>query len=270
MVKVEGIVSIIIFTDIEKCRAATRFGLLELYRKQFTKKLNPFKKDLGLPRSHWALYEGIAAHEEINVDIFNYILLEIFECRQGIIPSVSGFESILSRVKEKGVYVLGRELLGQIITLLQERRGTLDVISQLEEQSKGKVNFGISPSECGDFRNEVGVFFPAHFLEGMDRDRLIHIPRYLKAMVLRLERRIHDPEKDRKKMLEVQPYIDLLQQGQSETALSPEAKVGLYEFQGMIEEFKISIFAQELKTAFPISAKRLQKKWQEIRLHLTS
>ncbi len=69
-------------------------------------------------------------------------------------------------------------------------------------------------------------------------------------------------------MQEVQPFIDLLRQGQEKAALSPAAKAGLGEFQSMIEEFKISIIAQELKTVFPISAKRLEKKWQEIRLQL--
>lgn len=268
-VESSGSVSLVIFTDVEKCRAATRTGLLSLYRTHFVKNLTPFKKDFGLVRSHWALYEGVSGHEEMNEQIFNYILTEIFACREGIIPSDTEFESVVARVKTRGVYVLGQELLDQIIRLLQERRATLDMISRVEGQSQGKAGFGVTLDDCRGVRAEVALFFPEDFLGNMTKHKLINIPRYLKAMVLRLERRIQDPAKDRKKMQEMQPFIDLLGQGKRETALSPEARSGLDEFQGMIEEFKISLFAQELKTAFPISAQRLQKKWQEIRLHLT-
>ncbi len=263
-----GTVNLAIFTDLEQCRHSTVAGLLVLYRSHFVKGLSPFKKDFGLPRSHWALYEGVTTHEELNKRIFNTILLAIFDCTAGRIPTPSQFEAVVAGVKEKGVYVLGKALLDQIIRLLQERRASLDAIAALEQQSAGKANFGITPEECLEFRREVALFFSENFLEKMDAQRLRNIPRYLKGMVLRLTRRIQDPAKDRKKMAEVQPFLELLEQGQQGAALSPEAKAGLAEFHDMIEEFKISIFAQELKTRFPISAKRLQKKWQEIRLYL--
>ena len=46
--------------------------------------------------------------------------------------------------------------------------------------------------------------------------------------------------------------------------LSGDLLARLREYQEMIEEFKVSLFAQELGTALPVSAKRLDKKWQEI------
>ncbi len=263
-----GSVQLVIYTDLEKCHARTTKGLLALYRSHFVKRLSPFKKDFALPRSHWALYEGLAGHDEINQHIFTYILLEIFKCKAGIIPDAGQFESVVKEVKEQGVYVLGSPILAQIVSLLQERRSTLDAIAAIERQGAGKA-MGISADTCLEFREAVGRFFPPHFLAGMDLERLVNIPRYLKGMVLRLERMLHDPAKDRKKMQEVLPFMKDLAEGQQGMALSPEAKAGLYEFSDMLEEFKISIFAQELKTRYPISAKRLHKKWQEIRLHLS-
>ena len=265
---VSGGVDLVVFTNIEECTLATSKGLLVLYQQNFQKKLKSFKKDFSLPRSHWTLYEGVAGHEEINQQIFDYILMEIFDCRSGLLPQLQQFESILAGVKKKGVFPLGRKIRGQIIYLLQERRATLDAITALEQQSAGKANFGISPEECLAFRREVAIFFPDNFLNKMDCNRLDNIPRYLKGMVLRLSRRLHNPAKDKKKMAEVQPFIDLWTEAQQQASLSPEARMALADFQDMIEEFKISIFAQELKTRFPVSAQRLQKKWQEIRLHL--
>ena len=264
-----GTVDLKVFTDLEKCRASTTKGLVALYRGCFLKHLNPFKKDFTIPRSHWALYEGIAPHEEITKHVFTYILTEIFNCTSGVLPDVASFESVVNTVKEQGVYGLGKKILDQIVRLLQERRATLDAISALEEQGKGKANFGITQEECDMFRRDVAVFFPENFLSEMTGERLVNIPRYLKAMVLRLSRKLHNPAKDQKKIQDVQPFIDLLNEGLQRPALSPEACSGLEEFYTMIEEFKISIFAQELKTQFPISAKRLHQKWQEIRLHLS-
>jgi ATP-dependent helicase HrpA len=263
-----GGVDLVIYTNIEECRLATRQGLLTLYRRHFSRNLNPLKKDFCLPRSHWALYEGVAGHEELNQSVFDYILTEIFSCRPGVLPDVQQFEAVVAEVKKKGVYLLGKKIFDQIICLLQERRAALDAVMALEQQGAGKVHFGITPEECLEFRREVAAFFPENFLDGMDRRRLENIPRYLKGMMLRLNRRMHHPAKDKKKMAEVQPFIDLWVQARQQSALSPEAQAGLDEFQEMIEEFKISIFAQELKTRFPVSAQRLQKKWQEIRLHL--
>ena len=45
---------------------------------------------------------------------------------------------------------------------------------------------------------------------------------------------------------------------------SPECRKLLKEYRKMLAEFKISVFAQEMKTLFPVSPKRLNKKWQEI------
>lgn len=130
-----------------------------------------------------------------------------------MLPDASTFESIVETVKERGVYILGKVLLDQIICLLQERRATLDAISTLEEQGKGKANFGITPDECLGFRHEVALFFPVDFLDEMTGGRLVNIPRYLKAMVLRLSRKLQDPAKDQRKMAEVQPFIDLFDGG---------------------------------------------------------
>lgn len=45
---------------------------------------------------------------------------------------------------------------------------------------------------------------------------------------------------------------------------SPELQQLEMEYRRMLEEFKVSLFAPEIKTAFPVSAKRLDKKWQEL------
>jgi ATP-dependent helicase HrpA len=79
---------------------------------------------------------------------------------------------------------------------------------------------------------------------------------------VRVERSRYDPAKDRAKAEQVIPFTRALQSIKKESDREPsqERKAEIDEFQWMVEEFKVSMFAPELKTAFPISAKRLLAK----------
>jgi len=84
---------------------------------------------------------------------------------------------------------------------------------------------------------------------------LVHYPRYLKAMRLRAERLRQDAAKDQQRMLQVLPYWrEYLKQRAAGTSATD-----LAELRWLIEEWRVSLFAQELKTAEAVSAKRLAK-----------
>ena len=93
------------------------------------------------------------------------------------------------------------------------------------------------------------------------------MPRYLKALRLRIEKHPTNPERDGKNAASVgliwqkwQDKVNSLQQSQREVAQN------LQDFRWLIEELRVSLFAQELKTPMPISIKRLDKIWAEMRL----
>ena len=101
----------------------------------------------------------------------------------------------------------------------------------------------------------------AGFLDDLSLDELRQYPRYLKAVLKRLDRLAGDANKDRGLRLQIQSLWDdykalLKKQGDS---------VELREFRWMLEEFRVSLFAQDLGTAFPVSEKRLAKKFVEIK-----
>jgi ATP-dependent helicase HrpA len=107
---------------------------------------------------------------------------------------------------------------------------------------------------------------PESFINLYDTDRLGHLIRYIKCVEIRAQRALVDFEKDQAKAMDVKSFNDRL--GEMIKTLSPDAsndkRKALEEFFWMIEEYKVSIFAQELKTAFPVSAKRLEKKLAQI------
>lgn len=258
-------VSLRIFSEQEESRRATRKGLLALYKRSFHKQIKGLKKDFSIQRTHWALYEGIATHEKLNEEILIFILEEIFEVREGIIPTHEKFEKRITEVRKKGLFVLGEKIQKFVLDLLQERRATLDTISKFEGMA-GKTKEAVA--RFADFREQVFRLVPVSFLREFDRKRLISTVRYLKALCVRIERAHISPAKDKAKAVQVAPHESQLHTCQEQLNPSQEKLQHMNEYREMIEEFKVSLFAQELKTAFPISSKRLEKKWRELQRFL--
>jgi len=113
---------------------------------------------------------------------------------------------------------------------------------------------------------DLAHLMPPNFIALYDLGRLPHLERYLQALAIRARRARVDPEKDRVKAEQPQKYSERLK-GLLKT-LNPESSAekrqALEELFWMIEEYKVSTFAQELKTAVPVSPKRLEEKIREI------
>ena len=115
-------------------------------------------------------------------------------------------------------------------------------------------------------RNELSRLVPERFMNLYDNERLTHITRYIKAIGIRAQRASVNFEKDELKAKKLKIYVDRLDEmlKKLSTFVSEEKKLAIDEYFWLIEEYKVSIFAQELKTAFPVSEKRLDKKLKEI------
>ncbi len=115
-----------------------------------------------------------------------------------------------------------------------------------------------------DVKKSLQEFFPKHFLLDIPLASLQHYPRYLKALQIRLQRVITDPPKDHKRRQEISVHLENLENGKMILEDTLHAKKLLEEYRWMIEEFKVSTYAQELGTSFPISPKKLLQKWAEV------
>ena len=113
-----------------------------------------------------------------------------------------------------------------------------------------------------DITAQLARLVPKRFVANTPWAQLGHLPRYLKAIVLRLDKLRTDPARDARWMSEVLPleqaYVRLFAQRKGQ----PDAR--LDEFRWLLEELRVGLFAQELRTAQPVSVKRLEKIWQQI------
>ena len=100
------------------------------------------------------------------------------------------------------------------------------------------------------------------FLTNTPWSLLAHLPRYLKAIVLRLDKQRADPARDAARLAELRPLEQRWTRRLAELKGVHDARMDDYRW--MLEELRVSFFAQELRTPQPVSAKRLDKAWAQI------
>jgi ATP-dependent helicase HrpA len=111
---------------------------------------------------------------------------------------------------------------------------------------------------------ELDTLVPRRFLMTTPFAQLTHLPRYLKALATRMERAKLNPARDRERVDKLAPYLVILKQREAEPPKSALARQRLENFRWLLEEYKVSLFAQELGTAIPVSPKRLDEQLQQL------
>jgi ATP-dependent helicase HrpA len=121
-----------------------------------------------------------------------------------------------------------------------------------------------SPSVHADVKLQLGRLLAPGWLARTPWERLQNLPRYLKAVSLRLDKLRADPARDARLSAELatleRPYRQLVA---AKSRLGP-VPAPLEQFGWLLEELRVSLFAQELKTPVPVSVKRLAKQWQSL------
>jgi len=121
------------------------------------------------------------------------------------------------------------------------------------------------PQPVADIRAQLARLLASGWPARTPWERLQHFPRYLKAAAMRLDKLRADPQRDARLAVELstleQPYRRELGVRLKNGTVSAEFD----QFGWLLEELRVSLFAQELKTPVPVSAKRLAKLWQTVR-----
>lgn len=134
----------------------------------------------------------------------------------------------------------------------------------LEHASLQKRLAGLKavPDLVADMQAQLGALLPKDFLTAFPWERLSHFPRYLKAALVRVDKFRNNPARDAQLMAE---WKALAQAWEREALAKRRAGVAdpfLDDFRWLLEELRVGLYAQELKTPMPVSAKRLQKIWE--------
>ncbi len=115
-----------------------------------------------------------------------------------------------------------------------------------------------------DIREQLASLVYPGFIGATPPVWLGHLPRYLKAIELRLDKLDQAPDKDRQRRALVEPLWRAWQRRSAAEAERGREDPELAEFRWLIEELRVSQFAQELRTVQPVSVKRLEQRWREL------
>jgi ATP-dependent helicase HrpA len=116
-----------------------------------------------------------------------------------------------------------------------------------------------------DIRNQLDWLFATETLCTVTDEIISHYPRYIKAIQVRVEKLTVQQSKDRQHIAEISDLLAGCREALIEDQpLSSNLEAALLDYCWLVEEYRVSLFAQQLKTKVPISLKRLSKRWAEI------
>jgi ATP-dependent helicase HrpA len=157
---------------------------------------------------------------------------------------------------------------------VDEGRGRLTLIaSEVSRMAAGILTeFAAAQRKIKDSKNaaeaaadaaaQLQRLMPKRFLSSSPYLQLQHFPRYLKAITARLEKWRADPARDAARMAELKPQEQRYWRLVAERKGAIDAR--MQEFRWLLEEIRVSFFAQELRTPQPVSIKRLEKLWLQL------
>ncbi|MGD9302180.1 MAG: DUF3418 domain-containing protein, partial [Desulfobacterales bacterium] len=256
---IEKQVNLRLYGQQDKALTAHRAGVAALYAIHFAKDIKFLKRQLSLPAHKTFLADYFGGVQSLVSRMIDRVSQELFAKN---IRSQKAFYSHAESVKPK-ILSAGQQLLEDLMPVLISYH---DARSQIHNLQNSSPKNSQGASFFRELTAELGRLVPETFIVIYDSQHLRHLPRYIRAAAIRARRAAVDFEKDQSKSKGLFKFTEGLNQLLSELSprASDEKRQAVEDYFWMIEEYKVSLFAQELKTAIPISAKRLEHKLGQI------
>jgi ATP-dependent helicase HrpA len=245
-------------------------GVQRLVDLAIQKDIAWLEKDLRALSKYDALYSFLGDSAELRKTSLEHLKRYVLPRQPLSVLTRACFDAVVAeaRLRLPGLVPQFMDRLGPILQVrqqVQQRIGAPPAISRSRTLSSlGQLGAPSVVRAPNPLAGELAGLVPARFLERIEYERLPHLLRYLKALLIRSERAALNPAKDQERVGQIAPYKAEFAKLQAKTSASPESQRQIETFRWMFEEFKVSLFAQELGTAMPVSAKRLDQQLEII------
>ena len=250
--------SLEVFDDFEQAARAHRSGLRRLFMLQLREQVRYLEKTLsGLQRVQMqcSVVEPVAgaftSFEELRADV----VAAVVEAAAMSEPRPTDAVSFGHRKDEARARL--NLIGGEYLRLLESVSAELASIPKKLQSARG------FPEAVADVAQQLRGLFPKHFMLEVPASQLRHYPRYVKAVNVRLEKLRNDPARDAQHRADIARLTVAYRRELAARKGAADAR--LTEFGWMLEELRVSLFAQELRTPMPVSVKRLTRVWESIR-----
>jgi len=242
-------VAVRVYATAAEAAASHERGLVRLIRLVLSKDLKPLLKELAVNVQGELAYRTLGSKEPLREAVLDRVVASVFLEGQPVLRHQAAFEQRLAACRG-GIGLPAQELSRAVQAALE---ALVAVQARLRSCRLEAVR--------RDVEAQLARLVPADFIAATPASRLREFPRYLKAALHRLEKSAQDPARDQKLALEVAALESRYWQAVAgeQGALPPAGD----PFRWLLEEYRVSLFAQQLKTSVPVSAKRLAEAWQE-------
>ncbi len=244
-------VEIDVFDTPEAAAQAHRAGLRRLFALQLREPLKAAEKNLqGLQQAAFA-YMPLGTAEELREQVLD-AALDLAFLGDPLPGDAQAFERRLAE---------GRPRLQLLAQEMARLAGS--ILIEWSAAQKKLAGFKAQPALHADITQQLQDLLPKRFMSDVPPTRRAHLPRYLKAVQMRLDKVRADPARDAQRQAEMAPLLARLRRETQQARQQGErgADARLEELRWMLEELRVALFAQELRTPFPVSVKRVEKAW---------
>jgi ATP-dependent helicase HrpA len=245
-------VSVRVESTPDAAAAATRDGVLRLVL-------------LGVPSPSSYVQEHLTSQEKLALAASPYqsaaALIE--DCRAAVARQVIEQTAPGGIVRSEADFARVRDAVSAV--LVDQLFACVSLVARILTRSRD-VERGIKSQNSlallgplNDIRTQLSGLLHPGFVSAAGVDRLAHFPRYLEGMLDRLKTLASEPGKDRARMTEYERMAKAFEDAGGTIPLTRDAPPALVEVRWLLEEYRVSVFAQRLGTAQPVSPQRIMK-----------
>ncbi len=245
-------VSLKVYDSAEEAAKAHRNGLMRLFMLQLRDQVKYLDKNVPGLSQMGMQFMALGSAEDLKRQIIDLTFARA--CLTEPLPSTP--DAFKSRCAES------KARLGLIMQEVCRMVGT--VLTEWQAVVKKLPAFKVHSAATQDIEAQLKRMMGKRFVAETPFERLQHFPRYFKGIQARLDKLKADPARDVRAMAEYAPLWTNYERRLTQLAKQGSIDPQIEQFRWLLEELRISLFAQELRTPVPVSVKRLQKQWEGI------
>ena len=241
-----------VFDDLLEARKQHHLGLRRLFALSNKDTLKALQKQLPGIRELGLLFINVGSVEGLLEQILNLALERAFMA-ESLPVNAEQFSERLQAGKPR-LALIAQEISRHSLNALQ---------AYTDLQKKMASAKAASPTAYADMQAQMQGLIFSKFVAETPYSQLVHLPRYLKAIAMRIDKLRSNPGRDAQCQKDwesvARPWQKLLQGSKGSASYAMIEDQALQDFRWQLEELRVALYAQELKTPTPMSLKRLEK-----------
>ena len=239
-----------VFDALEAAADEHRRGLRRLFALALKEPLRFFERNLPDGQRLALLFTPFGSADDLRGELVGALIERA--CLADPLPAQAAAFAERVEASRPRINLIGQEIARVVLAILTEHQAAARKLASVKSHAQAHA----------DIEQQLAALLPKRFVTSTPPAQLPHLVRYLKGVALRIDKLRADAARDARLMSELAPllvsYRRLL--GQRRGHHDPR----LEELRWLLEELRISLFAQELRTPMPVSVKRLQKQLASI------